>query len=227
MLNSLQGCPGWLRFLPWFVLCLIRHRYHFSCLQQRFSPADISLWYPRKVFFIVVIYPRWQFGLGSILIAQLFCLLQSLPCFSTHHTMQLFSFHVSPLQSLKHHDLSVTLIHFICCSHCVWSQIYISQSIRVLRVWQQINALEISALAAIEGKQSAQNTANQKQVAVLRFFIWPLDCHAFLSGGFCVCFSFPESICPVFLRARLVWMPNQCLHLLSWAFHQPLFACPG
>lgn len=43
-----------------FVLCLSRHRYYFSCLQQRFCVSDISLWCTRKMFFIVVIYSRWQ-----------------------------------------------------------------------------------------------------------------------------------------------------------------------
>lgn len=100
--------------------------------------------------------------------------------------MQLFSFHVFPLKSLKHHNLSVTLIHFACWSHCVWSRICISQGVCVVSVSKLMFWL------SQQGSNQLETEQTQKHVATFRFFSWPLFSWIFFSRLLClqVFFSF-------------------------------------
>lgn len=151
------------------ILCLIIHGYYFNCFQQTFYVPIwyLTLKYNESFLYCCNLMPMTIFCFWYYSDYTTLLFIASLSCFSPihHNFMQLFSFHVSSLKYLKHHNLSIILIHFICWSHCVWSQIYISQCICVVRdSVRKLFFLVIIAIKAIEAIGGEKK--NNKQLKI-------------------------------------------------------------
>lgn len=60
--NNAEFCTGWLQFPSVVDSVPYQTQILFQLPPAEVYVSDISLWYTRKVFFIVVIYSRWQFA---------------------------------------------------------------------------------------------------------------------------------------------------------------------